>query len=65
MGVIGVREVSYDVMRCDIIGRGGSSEELSVNGLRSMEGDFSWISVTPDSRELLELLRKRVCLARA
>lgn len=36
MGVMGVRrprDVSYDVMRCDICGRGGSSDELSVNGL--------------------------------
>jgi hypothetical protein len=44
IGVIGVRSsdlVSYEVMRCDIIGRGGSSDELSVNGLRSIEGEVS------------------------
>jgi hypothetical protein len=44
MGVIGVRrpsEVSYEVMREDMIGRGGSSDELSVKGLRSMVGVLS------------------------
>jgi hypothetical protein len=53
MGVIGVRKprsVSYEVIRCDIIGRGGSSDELSVKGLRSMVGVLSWNSVYSESR---------------
>jgi hypothetical protein len=44
IGVIGARSsdrVSYEVMRWDIIGRGGSSDELSVKGLRSIEGEVS------------------------
>ena len=68
IGVIGVRKprsVSYEVIRCDIIGRGGSSDELSVKGLRSLVGVLSWNSVYSESRSLPELLRRRVCRARS
>ena len=49
-------------MRCDIIGRGGSSDELSVKGLRSMLGLDS-NSVYSESREVGEP-RSNVCRER-
>jgi len=67
MGVIGVRrpsEVSYEVMREDMMGRGGSSDELSAKGLRSMVGVLSRESGYGEPRSLPELLRSSVCRAR-
>lgn len=67
MGVMGVRrpdEGSYDVIRCDILGRAESSDGLSEKGLLSILGVVSWNSVSSESRSPADLPRS-VCLARA
>lgn len=67
MGVMGVRKsraVSYEVMRCDMFGRGASTEEWSENGLWLPVG-VCWVSVVrSESRSLLVDLPRRVCLLR-
>jgi hypothetical protein len=67
MGVIGVRrpsDVSYEVIRCDICGRGGSRAELSEKGLWFCVG-VSWISVKASESRSLAELRRSVRCARA
>ena len=64
MGLMGTRRsrpVSYEVIRCDIVGRGASREEASANGLLGFAVGEPWPSVGFESRSLAELCKRACC----